>query len=99
MSTMPPAKMTKRPLLRGVSHEVAFYVAVVATAVLLLRARGEAALGAAAVYGASLCALLGVSALYHRRHWPPPARERMRKLDHPATFILTAGTFTPFSLL
>ena len=88
-----------KPLLRGVSHEIAFYLAVAASAALVLRARGAEALVAAAVYGTCLCALLGLSALYHRKTWTPVAREWMRRLDHSAIFFLIAGTFTPMCLL
>ncbi len=93
------AAVPVKPLLRGVSHEIAFYVALAASGVLTWRARGAPAMVAALVYGASLCALLGTSALYHRRTWSPLARERMRRLDHSAIFVLIAGTFTPMCLL
>jgi hemolysin III len=92
-------QLRSKPLLRGVSHEIAFYLAVAGNAVLLLRARGGFALAGASVYGGCLCALLGVSALYHRKTWEPAAREWMRRLDHSAIFLLIAGTFTPMCLL
>lgn len=88
-----------KPLLRGVSHELAAGVALaawIALAVLAPTARGRAA---ALVYGASLFTLFAVSALYHRPTWPPSARAVMRRLDHSAIFVLIAGTYTPFCLL
>ena len=54
------------PRLRGVSHAIAFWVALVAAGFLLARAGDASARAAAAVYGAGLCALFGVSASYHR---------------------------------
>ena len=93
------AQARTKPLLRGVFHEVGFYLALAASAVLLLRARGVDAWIAASVYSACLCALLGVSALYHRKTWTPAGRERMRRVDHSAIFVLIAGTFTPMCLL
>jgi hemolysin III len=48
----------------------------------------------AAVYVICLGAMFGVSALYHRRHWSPGARMRMRRLDHSAIFLAIAGTYT-----
>ena len=99
MAEATSAQDRTKPLLRGVLHEVGFYLALAAGAVLLFRARGAEALTAAAVYSACLCALLGTSALYHRRTWSPPAREQMRRLDHSAIFVLIAGTFTPMCLL
>ncbi len=88
-----------KPLLRGVSHEVAAFVALagwIALAVLAPSARG---LAAANVYGASVFTLFLVSAIYHRRNWPPRARAWMRRLDHSAIFLLIAGTYTPLCLL
>ena len=89
-----------KPTLRGVSHQAAFFAAIVATAALALRAPTAGAAAASAVYGASLTALFGVSALYHRPHWSPEKRQIMRRLDHSAIFLLIAGTYTPlFALL
>lgn len=51
------------------------------------------------VYGLSLCGLLGISALYHRKNWNPVARARMRRLDHAGIFVLIGGTATPICLL
>ncbi len=90
--------MNGKPLLRGVSHEIAFFVALFGAVALLLLASDPTALAGAAIYGASLATLFGVSALYHRRNWAPAPRNLMRKLDHSAIFVLIAGTFTPFCL-
>jgi hemolysin III len=88
-----------KPRLRGVSHFWAFFVALAAGAVLVLTAPGGKATLAAAIYGGSLSALFGVSALYHRVDWRPAARRWMRRLDHSMIFLLIAGTVTPFALL
>lgn len=87
-----------KPLLRGVSHQLAFFAALAGAAALLYVAGDGTARAGAAVYGASLVTLFGVSALYHRRNWAPAPRTLMRKLDHSAIFLLIAGTFTPFCL-
>ncbi len=92
------APLTK-PLLRGVSHEIAAVAALFAWMALGTAAHGARAAGAANVYGASLFTLFGVSALYHRPTWAPQARLVMRRLDHSAIFLLIAGTYTPFCLL
>ena len=58
------------------------------------------ATAAVAIYAASLSALFGVSALYHRINWRrPEIRRWMRRLDHSMIFLLIAGTVTPFALL
>jgi hemolysin III len=90
----------QKPRLRGVSHEWAFFVSLVAGTVLVVAAPTPRATLAVAVYAASLSALLGVSALYHRVTWRrPEIRRWMRRLDHSMIFLLIAGTTTPFAVL
>jgi len=95
----PEAAPRPKPLLRGVSHEIAAGVALAGLVALVLLAPGPRARLAAAVYGGSLVALFSVSALYHRPTWTPRLRLWMRRLDHSAIFLLIAGTFTPLCLL
>jgi len=70
-----------KPRYRGVSHQVGFFVAIVAGLALFAWAKPGVARGAAAVFGGSVALLLGTSALYHRRNWEGVGRERMRRLD------------------
>ena len=91
----PPTK----PQLRGVLHHYAFFVSLVAGTVLVVLAPTPRALLAAGIYGASLSALLGTSALYHRVTWSVPARRLMGRLDHAMISVLIAGTVTPFAML
>jgi hemolysin III len=88
-----------KPPLRGVSHECAFVVAVVLGVVLVEHANGVRPRFAAVVFAASVAAMFGASALYHRVNWSPPARRWMRRLDHAMVYGLIAGTYTPFGLL
>jgi hypothetical protein len=60
---------------------------------------GVAPVVACLVYSVSICALFGVSALYHRRVWSRRGFAVMRRLDHSMIFIFIAGTYTPFSVL
>jgi hemolysin III len=93
------ARLTK-PRLRGVSHQWAFFVSLLTGAVLVIAAPSGRATFAAAVYAASVAALFGTSALYHRITWASQgARRWMRRLDHSMIFLLIAGTYTPFALL
>jgi hemolysin III len=87
-----------KPRLRGVSHELAFFAALGAGAVLIAFAPPRAGL-VAAVYAVSLATMLGTSALYHRPNWAPGPRRWMQRADHAAIFVLIAGTYTPFTLL
>jgi len=88
-----------KPVLRGVSHQVAAVAALPLVASLVAGAGGSTARLAAAVYGASLLALFSSSALYHRPVWPPHIRAVLGRVDHAAIFLLIAGTYTPLCLL
>ena len=88
-----------KPLLRGVSHEIAAFVALAAWIALAAVAPSGRGRAAANVYGASLFTLFLVSAAYHRPNWRARARAWMRRLDHSAIFLLIAGTYTPLCLL
>jgi hemolysin III len=88
-----------RPLWRGRIHGWAFVAAWPAGVLLLWAADGAAARTAAAIYGASLVAVFGVSAAYHRLAQSPVARARMRRLDHSMIFVVIAGTYTPICLV
>jgi hemolysin III len=91
--------LATKPRLRGVLHHYAFYASLLSGLLLLMLAPTPRALVAAAVYAASLSALLGASALYHRIHWSVRARRWMARLDHSMINVLIAGTYTPFGLL
>lgn len=99
MNTAQQASTGGKPLLRGVSHQIAFFVALVATTQLVVRAHAGAPSRAALVFGSSMVALFGTSALYHRRNWTEEARMLMRRLDHAAIFVLIAGGYTPLFAL
>ena len=89
-----------KPRLRGVSHQWAFFVSLVLGVALVLAAPSGRATLASAIYAASVAALFGASALYHRITWDSAAARRwMRRLDHSMIFLLIAGTYTPFALL
>jgi hemolysin III len=88
-----------KPVLRGWLHLLFFAASLVAGPVLLARAHGAAQVTAAAVYSASVSALFGASALYHRGTWSDAASRRLQRLDHTMIFFLIAGTATPAFLL
>ncbi len=88
-----------KPRLRGVFHQYAFFVSLASGTLLVLLAATTRASLAVGIYAASVSALFGVSALYHRVTWSTPARRRMRRLDHAMIFLLIAGTYTPVGLL
>lgn len=88
-----------RPLWRGRIHTWAFYLSVPATIWLLQAAdSGDYARLGASVFGASLMALYGVSAAYHRLARRTITQQLMQRLDHSMIFLLIAGTYTPVCL-
>jgi hemolysin III len=87
-----------KPKLRGVLHQVSFFVSLV-TGPLLVALSQAGTRGATAIYSASVSLLFGISALYHRPNWGPAVRKWLGKLDHTAIFVLIAGTFTPFAIV
>jgi hemolysin III len=88
-----------RPLLRGVLHQIAFFVSVVVGALLIAASDGPRREFAASVFAASVALCFGASALYHRVTWTPRVRPWMRRVDHAGVYLLIAGTYTPVGLL
>jgi hemolysin III len=84
-----------KPVLRGWLHLLWFEASLVLGTLLLARAHGATRIAATAIYAASVSALFGVSALYHRGNWTAAWRERLQRLDHAMIFFLIAGTATP----
>jgi hemolysin III len=89
----------QRPTLRGVSHLVAFVAVIPIGIVLGLAADNPVERAGAVAFAASVTAMFGASALYHRVMWRPRIRPWIRRLDHAMIFTLIAGTYTPFGLV
>jgi len=88
-----------KPVLRGWLHLLCFGASLVAGPLLLAAGHGAARMTAVAIYSASVSALFGISALYHRGTWTEAGRRRLQRLDHAMIFFLIAGTATPAFLL
>jgi hemolysin III len=87
------------PLLRGVSHQWAFWFALAAAAALVALAPPGVPRIAALIYGAGLCLMLAASALYHRWKCSPRMRTMLCRIDHSAIYVFMAASFTPVALL
>ena len=87
------------PLLRGVTHVYAFWVALVAGGVLVALAPTGEARVAAGIYGLALCALFAASGLYHRWRWHPRWKPLLRRVDHSTIYLFIAATTTPIALI
>src|SRR5580658_1980519 len=88
-----------KPLLRGYIHQVAFFIALGASALLILKSHSDIALISNIIYSICLAGMYGVSALYHTPLWGRRAYVLMRRLDHAAIFALIAGSATPVCML
>jgi hemolysin III len=83
-----------KPRLRGVLHEIAFFVSLVSGVALVWAAPTTSSTLICLVYVFSISLLFGVSALFHRHTWGPVGRRRMRRADHSTIFIAIAGSYT-----
>lgn len=91
-----------KPRMRGWIHTWAAGIAAIAVIVLVAVASTVSATAgwSTLVYGLTVCALFGISAVYHRVTWQTVrARIRMKRADHSMIFLFIAGSYTPFALL
>jgi hemolysin III len=88
-----------RPRLRGVLHQYAFFASLLAGFPLIATAPTPSARFAATAFAASVAAMFGASAVYHRVTWRPRPRAWMARADHATIYLLIAGTYTPYALL
>jgi hemolysin III len=95
----PPLDDPLPPVLRGWIHLVCFFLSLPAGALVVAGAGSDPARLAGVVYALGMTAMFGVSAAYHRGHWSPVARRRMRRTDHGTIFLMIAGSYTPLCVL
>ena len=88
-----------KPLLRGWMHLIWFEACLVLGTLALVRTHGALRITGLAIFVASVTAMFGVSAFYHRGNWSEAWRVRLQRLDHAMIFLLIAGTATPAFLL
>ena len=88
-----------KPLLSGWLHLISFEASLVLGTLALANAHGAVWITAIAVFAASVSAMFGASALYHRSNWAAAWHRRLQWLDHAMIFLLIAGTATPVFLI
>jgi hemolysin III len=96
---MVAAATVMKPKLRGVFHEIGFYVALAVGALSVAAAEPGRARAAAAIFAGSVAVCFGTSALYHRPTWTPGVRAWLARLDHAGIYLLVAGTYAPFGFI
>lgn len=88
-----------KPLTRGYIHQGAFYIALVACALLIIKSQDQNALISNTIYSFTLVGMYGISSFYHCPMWNRRQYLLIRSIDHAAIFALIAGTATPICLL
>ena len=88
-----------RPAWRGVLHSWAFVASIPAGVLLIVFAAGAVERAAASIYTATLLAVFGTSAAYHRLAQSYRARRIMQRLDHSMIYLLIAGTYVPICIV
>ena len=101
----PAAQLAKPPYSRSeeLAHTLTAGLGIVACAIaipwLAWVAAGDALrLAGAMVFGTTALAMFTTSVIYHWER-EPGRKQRLRKLDHSAIYLLIAGTYTPFTLV
>jgi hemolysin III len=93
------AQVLVKPKLRGVFHEIGFYLAAATGVTLIVTADPGRARVAAAIFAGCVAACFGASAVYHRPTWRPRARAWLARVDHAGVYLLIAGSYAPFGLI
>jgi hemolysin III len=101
----PAASLAKPPYSRSeeLAHTLTAGLGIVACAIaipwLAWAAAGDALrLAGAMVFGTTALAMFTTSVIYHWER-EPGRKQRLRKFDHSAIYLLIAGTYTPFTLV
>jgi hemolysin III len=101
----PAASLPTPPYSRSeeLAHTLTAGLGIVACAIaipwLAWAAAGDALrLAGAMVFGTTALAMFTTSVIYHWER-EPARKQRLRKLDHSAIYLLIAGTYTPFTLV
>ena len=89
----------KVPSWRGVSHEKAFALAPAMALLLACSADGAGAQLAALIFGTTMTAMLGVSAMNHRATVGLRWRPWLRRADHATINFFLAGTSTALAIV
>ncbi len=88
-----------KPRLRGVSHQIGFFIALASGSWLVATAGNVRAMAVTATYAVTLALMLGVSASYHRGDRSAAGERRWKRADHAMIFVFVAGTYTPICVL
>lgn len=89
----------QRPRWRGVLHRYAAVASVPAGIWLVLQATTAAERLATSSFALVMTTMFTVSAVVHRRRWPPRVTELLLRADHTAIYLAIAGSAVAVGLL
>ncbi len=85
-----------RPKLRGLSHSVAFLLALIAGVALLGKPTHGVMRAGAAAYIVCAAVMFGVSGAYHFITWNHRILAVLRRIDHAGVFLMIGGSYTAY---
>lgn len=98
-STMHAHQPALRPALRGAMHRSSVPVAIFLTVLLAVRAPTAGTRAAVIFYGVCVVAMFTISGVYHLPSLFTRDRRVLKRLDHAAILLATAGTCTAVIVL
>ncbi len=92
-------QLTIREPGSAITHFIAWLMALMAAAALIVKAEGGLHMTAMLIYAGSMILLYGASTAYHSVTVSDKILKIYRKIDHMMIFVLIAGSYTPVCLI
>lgn len=92
-------QLTIREPGSAITHFIAWLMALMAAAALIVKAQGGLHVTAMMIYAGSMILLYGASTAYHSVTVSDKILKIYRKIDHMMIFVLIAGSYTPVCLI
>ncbi len=92
-------QLTIREPGSAITHFIAWLMALMAAAALVVKAQGGLHMTAMLIYAGSMILLYGASTAYHSVTVSDKLLKIYRKIDHMMIFVLIAGSYTPVCLI
>ncbi len=94
-----PGYSLSEELINAISHGLGALLGLAALVLLLLRARGAAAVVSVSLFGLAMIQLYTISCIYHALSPRLKGKKVLRVIDHCNVYLLVLGTYIPVSLL
>lgn len=90
------AEVKHRPKLRGLSHSIAFVLALIGGAVLLSKPTAGDVRAGGIAYVICAAIMFGTSGAYHFITWNHRVLAVIRRVDHAGVFLMIGGSYTAY---